>query len=57
MSEDKKRDYKYSFPSQMKSNIRHNRRVLVWSVIFALLVSALIGWIIWFLNRPNRGSF
>lgn len=57
MPDEKKRDYQYSFPSQMKSNIRHNRRVLLWSVLFGLIVAALFGLIIWYANRPPRGSF
>ena len=57
MSEDKKRNYQYGFPSQMKSNIRHNRRVLLWSVLFALFVAALLGLIFWYVNRPHLSSF
>ena len=51
----KKHDYQYSFPSQMKSNIRHNRRVLLWSVLFGLAVAALLGFVIWSMNRPTHG--
>ncbi len=57
MSDEKKRNYQYGFPSQMKSNIRHNRRVLLWSVLFGLLVAALFALLIWYVNRPHRGSF
>lgn len=57
MPDEKKRDYQYGYPSQMKSNIRHNRRVLIWSVIFGLFVAAMFGLIIWYANRPHRGSF
>ena len=51
----KKHDYQYSFPSQMKSNIRHNRRVLLWSVLVGAAVAALLGFAIWYVNRPVRG--
>lgn len=51
----KKHDYQYSFPSQMKSNIRHNRRVLLWSVLVGVAVAALLGFAIWYVNRPVRG--
>lgn len=44
------KNYLYMFPSQMKSNIRHNRVVLIRSIIFGLIFSALFGLLVYWAN-------
>ncbi len=49
----KRRDFKYVFPGQNRSNIRHNRLVLKWCLCLGLVVSGLLALLLWVLSQPS----
>lgn len=49
---DPEKDRYYCLPGMGRSNRRHHRQTLLWSVVFGVLVSLATGALIYFVNRP-----
>jgi hypothetical protein len=52
---DKEKDRYYLFPGQGgRSARRKHRRILLWSILFGLLMSAAFAGVLWFMSKPGR---
>jgi len=54
-AKDKERQRYYLFPGQGgRSARRKHRRILFWSILFGLIVSAAFAGILYFISKPRR---
>jgi hypothetical protein len=51
---DKEKDRFYLFPGQGgRAARRKHRRILLWSILFALVASGVLAGVLYFLNKPT----
>lgn len=49
----KKRGLYYLLPGMNQSNRRRRKEILRWAIVVGIIVAALIGCLIWWMNSPH----
>ena len=52
-SRKKKRGLYYLLPGMNRANRERRKQILRWAILFGLVVAALFGWLIYWVNLPH----